>query len=128
MRDLRSNVDAAVSLAPAARNASANGAAVDLQGYDAAMALAHFGTWTDGSHTPSLEESDDGTSFTAIASNDLQGAFAAVTSAAGNSSIQRVGYLGRKRYVRAVMTVSGATTGAVAAIAIVRGVPHRAAV
>lgn len=128
MRDLKSNVDVAVSLAPAARSASANGAAVDLQGFDAAIATAHFGNWTDGSHTPSLEESDDGSSFTAVAADDLQGAFAAVTSAAGNSSVQRVGYLGRKRYVRAVMTVSGATTGAVAAVAVVRGVPHRAAI
>jgi hypothetical protein len=94
MRDLKSNIDVAVSLAPAARNATANGAAVDLQGFDAAMAMAHFGNWTDGSHTPALEESDDGASFTAVAASDLQ----------------------------------GATTGAVAAVALVRGVPHRAAI
>jgi hypothetical protein len=125
MRDLKNNIDAALSLSPAARTATANGAGVDLQGYEAAAALVQFGTWTDGTHTPSLQESDDNSSFTTVAAADLTGAFTAVSSGGGSNTVQRVGYIGAKRYVRGVLTVSGATTGAVSAIAIVRGVSAR---
>ena len=115
----------AISLSPAARTATANGAGVDLQGYEAAAAIVQFGTWTDGTHTPSLQESDDNSAFSAVAAADLTGAFTAVSSGGGSNTVQRVGYIGAKRYVRGVMTVSGATTGAVSAIAIVRGVSAR---
>jgi hypothetical protein len=125
MRDLKSNIDAALSLAPAARTATAQGSAVDLQGYDGAAALVQFGTWTDGTHTPSLEESDDGSAFTAVVAADLVGAFTAVSGSGGSNSVQRVGYIGRKRYLRAVLTVSGATTGALTAASILRGIAHR---
>jgi hypothetical protein len=121
MRDLKSNLDAALSLAPAARAATANGAAVDLQGFGAAVALVQFGAWTDGTHTPELQESDDGASFAAVAAADLIGAFSAVASAAGQNSVQRVGYRGGKRYLRGVIAVSGATTGALASFAVLRG-------
>lgn len=122
-RDLRSNIDAANSLPPAARIATANGSGVDLRGYESAMALVHFGTWTDGTHTPSLQESDDNSTFTAVAAADQQGSFTAVSSAGGNNTVQRVGYVGAKRYTRVIMTVAGATTGAVSSATIVRGQP-----
>jgi hypothetical protein len=122
-RDLRSNMDAVHTLAPAARAATANGVSVDLRGFEGAMAVVHFGTWTDGTHTPSLEESNDGTTFTAVAAADLIGSFSAVTSAAGNNTVQRVGYSGSRRFIRVTMTVATATTGATSSAAIVRGNP-----
>jgi len=125
MRDLKNNVDAAISLSPAARNATANGTGVDLQGYEGAMALVQFGTWTDGTHTPSLQDSDDNSAFSAVAAGDMLGSFTAVSSGGGSNTVQRVGYIGAKRYVRGVMTVSGATTGALSAIALARGVAAR---
>jgi hypothetical protein len=125
MRDLRNNIDAVISLSPAARNATANGAGVDLQGFEGAVALAQFGNWTDGVHTPSLQESDDNSTFANVAAADMLGSFAAVSSGAGANTVQRVGYIGAKRYVRAVMTVSGATTGALSAVTLARGVAAR---
>ena len=125
MRDLKNNIDVALSLSPAARTATANGGGVDLQGFEAAAAVVQFGTWTDGTHTPSLQESDDNSAFTAVAAADLTGGFTAVSGAGGSNTVQRVGYVGAKRYLRGVMTIAGATTGAVSAIAIVRGVPAR---
>lgn len=122
-RDMKSNVDAAISLSPAARNASANGTGVDLRGYDAAECILQFGTWTDGTHTPKLQESDDNSSFSDVTAGDLQGSFTPVSSAGGSNTVQRVGYIGVKRYVRAVMTVAGATTGAVSAAVIARAAP-----
>jgi hypothetical protein len=120
MRDIRSNVDVAQTFAPAARTATASGSSVDLQGYDAAMFEFSAGAWTDGSHTPSAEHSDDNTTWTACAASDLQGAFAAVTAAPGGNTVQRVGYVGGKRYVRGKSTVTGATTGMLFGMNVVR--------
>jgi hypothetical protein len=121
MRDLYNRVDAAASLHPAARSASANGTGVDLQGYEACEVVVEFGAWTDGTHTPKIQESDDNTTFTDVAAADQLGSFTAVSSAAGQNAVQRVGYRGSKRYLRVVMTVAGATTGALSAAQVLRG-------
>lgn len=121
MRDIKTVVDAAQSLTPAARTASANGTGANLQGYGSAMAIVAFGTITDGTHTPKLQESDDNSSFSDVAAADLNGSFSAGTSGAGGSAVQRVGYIGAKQYIRVVMTVAGATTGALSSAEIVRG-------
>lgn len=117
MRDIKSVVGANVSLSPAARNASANGSAQDLQGYEAAMVVVQCGAITDGTHTPKVQESDDNSTFTDVAASDLVGAFVQCTA----NSVQRAGYIGSKRYIRAVMTVAGATTGALSSAVILPG-------
>jgi hypothetical protein len=96
---------------------------VDLRGFEGAMIVVNYGTWTDGTHTPSLLESDDNTTYTAIAATDLQGSFTALTSATGNNTTHRVGYIGMKRFIRPTMTVATATTGALSAISVIRGTP-----
>lgn len=123
-KDIASNVDVALSLHPAARAATGTGTAVDLQGYSSAMAVVNFGTWTDGTHTPSLQHSDDGTTYSDAGTDGaLQGTFAAASSTATDRGVQRVGYIGSKRYVRGLLTVSGGTTGALSSFNIVRGHP-----
>lgn len=119
MRDLKNNVQSVTSLVPNSYTASANGAGVDLQGFDATMVSFVVGTVTDGTHTPSVEESSDNSVFAPVAAADLIGSFAALTS----STNQTVGYRGGKRYVRAVSTVAGATTGGKYAAVVVRGRP-----
>ena len=42
--------------------------------------------------------------------------------------MQRVSYIGNKRYIRAVLTVASATNGAVAGVLVVRGNPASAPV
>ena len=116
-RDLKSNIDIVTSLAPAARTATASGSGVDLRGYESAVATFITGTVTDGTHTPSVEESDDDSTYTAVASADLLGSLAALAS----NVVQRVGYRGGSRYIRAKITVSGASTGAVDAALVIRG-------
>jgi hypothetical protein len=122
-RDLFNITEAEQSLRPAARTASANGAGVDLKGFHSALVIIDVGLRTDGSHTFELQESDDNTTFTAVADADLQGTEPAVTSAATDEVIYELGYLGGKRYLRVIVTVSGATTGAVYGASIVRGHP-----
>jgi hypothetical protein len=74
------------------------------------------GTITDGTHTPKLQESDDNATFTDVAAGDLEGTFAVLATGVN----QHVGYKGRKRYLRAVITVAGATTGGIYGAAIIR--------
>lgn len=98
-----------VSLNPGAKTATANGTGVDLQGKYAAEVVFLVGTITDGTHTPSLDESDDNSTFTACAAADMSGSLAVLAS----NTVRIVGYLGSKRYIRAKSTVAGATTGGV---------------
>lgn len=124
MRDLKDNIDVVQSIAPLSAvraTGTATGAAVDLQGYDAAMAVYNIGAWTDGTHTPSLQDSPDGTTYTAVPASNLQGSFTAVSGTAGQSTVQRVGYIGPNRYLRGFLVGAGITTGVPSDMTIVRG-------
>lgn len=124
MRDLKSNILAQPSLNPAAEiDATATGTGVDLRGYDSATALVHIGTVT-GTWTPSLEESDDDSTYSAVDAADLIGEFEAVTTANDNA-VQEVGYRGNARYIRVVLTETATGTAFVAG-SIVLGHPHQA--
>lgn len=124
MRDIKNNLSEATSLAPAARTATANGTGVDLKGFGAAEVLFVVGAITDGTHTPSVMESDDDSTYTTVADADLEGTLAAL---AANTN-QVVGYKGSKRYIRGTSTVSGATTGGVYAAVVIRALPDVAPV
>ena len=121
VRDIKNNLDSASTLEPALRaTGTANGTGVDLQGYGAAMVVVHFGAYTNGTHTPSLEHSDDNSSFSAASASDMDGSFTAVSASAAGTT-QRVGYRGSKRYIRAVMTVASGATGCYSSAVVVRG-------
>lgn len=82
------------------------------------------GTITDGTHTPKVQESDDNSTFTDVASTDLAGtALVAITA----NSVQRISYVGNKRYIRVATTVSGTTTGGMYTASVLRGYPSRGA-
>lgn len=121
MRDLYNDVGYTQSLAPAARNATANGTGVDVNGFSGAVFVISVGTWTDGTHTFDMQESDDNSTFTSVAAGQLQGTEPVVSSAGTASKVYKVGYLGSKRYLRVAVTVAGATTGAVYGAAIMTG-------
>lgn len=119
--DLNKDIASATSLAPAVRTTSANGTGVDLQNYGACAIIWNVGTITDGTHTPTVEESDNNSTWTAVAAADLSGTLAALTS----NTNQEVGYTGLKRYVRAVTTITGSpSTGGAYAALVVRGRPR----
>jgi len=129
IRDLARNVKVEQTLAPAARtNGTANGTGIDLRGFDSAMIVVSFGACADGTHTPSVQHSMDDTTYTNAAASDLDGSFTAVTSSSGSNAVQAVGYIGPQRYVRAVITTSGATSGALSAACVIAGNPRNAPV
>jgi hypothetical protein len=120
------------SLSPAARatNGSVDGTTVDMQGtrnwFRVAMLIVVAGPITDGTHTVTLQDSEDGaTGWVDVPADAREGAFPALTTADSNTA-RRVGYLGRRRYVRARITTTGApaTTpvgGIIGAVILLRG-------
>ncbi len=130
IRDLLRTIFVTPSLAPAARtNGTFTGSTVDLRGYDAAVITVTFGTWTDGTHTPSVLQSMDSVTFVpCVYGTDLDATtnLAAVSSSAGSNTVQQIGYIGSMRYLAVVMTVSGATTGAVSSAQVISGYPRNA--
>ncbi|MFE2046636.1 hypothetical protein ACFXAZ_38145 [Streptomyces sp. NPDC059477] len=131
-RTVYNHVRARATLAITARTAAANGTAVDrkLSGaagtnewFGAAMLLVHTGTITDGTHAITLEVSDDNASWSAAPAADLQGTLPTI-AAANDDTVYETGYTGTARYLRAVTTPSGTTTGGVYGATILLGFPN----
>ncbi|WP_085044323.1 hypothetical protein [Ensifer aridi] len=123
-RDLYNHLSPVQSIAPGAKTATVNGTGVDLRDHASAIVLFDIGAWTDGTHTPKIQESDDNVTYTDVAAENLQGAFTAISGEGHANAVQKVGYIGNKRYIRAHTTVAGATTGAVYGASVVRGLPR----
>lgn len=110
-------------LTPAARTTAGNGSTVDRYrngGYFALTLMLLPGLWTDGTHGFVIQESADNSTWTTVAATDLLydananssgGTFTSITAA--TTTVQRIDYIGRQRYVRVNNTASGTTTGAV---------------
>lgn len=116
MRDLYSRLALAVSLVPAVQAATLKGSAVDLQGYNSAMLAINCGAIAgSGLYVMSLQESDTTTDgdFSDVAAADMQGTLPA--SLAENTAY-KIGYIGNKRYVRAVITKTSGTSIAAGAV------------
>jgi hypothetical protein len=124
MKDLKNQLDAVNSIDPDDYTATVNGMGIDLQGYESSAVVFSVGTVTDGTHTPKIQESNDNSIWNDVPIVDQEGMLSDLVS----DTNQRVGYKGAKRYVRSVVTTSGATTGAQAASLVLRGIPHRAPV
>lgn len=97
-------------LVPAARTSTANGTGIDLLGVQSNLIVFTVGAITDGTHTPKLQESSDNSSWSDVAAADQVGTLAALTA----NTNQQVSYIGKLRYVRPVVTVTGSpSTGGV---------------
>ena len=120
MRDLKNNIGVVQSLAPAARDADANGTGVDLQGFESATIVIDMGA--EGITLSStnkieieLEHSDDNSTFTDVTSSadvigatpDSSGVIATFDANTEIPAVATVGYIGGKRYIRAIANFSG---------------------
>lgn len=127
--NLRNNLLAKLALAPALRTTSANGVTIDRAEDDCFFQDALFaiqsGAITDGTHTVSFEDSDDGSTWAATTA--LQGTPPAIGSS--NDNVQyAIAYTGLKRYVRVVVTAAGTTTGGIVGATAILGNPRSAPV
>lgn len=127
MRDLKSNIKVVQSLVPISRTAAGNGLGVDTTGFNSVLVSFICGA-IGGTSTPTftfeVQESADNSTFTAVADVDLRGTEPVVTAAGVAAT---VGYIGYKRYVRAILkTVSGTTPTLDCAAAVILGLPTAA--
>lgn len=90
-----------LSIYPALYATAHNGDAyVDISGYEAVRIQIFSGTITDGTlATFELKESDDHSTFTAVADADLLGS-ESTFAAAEDNILKEFGYIGSKRYLR----------------------------
>lgn len=110
-----------------------HGADTNLAGYDGCTFYFIPISYTDGTHTFTIEEADDNgsgspSSYSSVASTDLVAWTATSTtsftpvrvgasqpaaySSSSNFIYQRVGYIGGKQWVRCSVSTSGTSTGA----------------
>jgi hypothetical protein len=122
MRALKLDLSVASSVRHDRQASAANGSTVDLSGYEGAMALLDVAALggTSPTATYQLQESDDGSTFSAVSTTDLGGdTQPAAFSAAGTVTL---GYYGSKRYLRWALTaLSGTSPTVTASGTIVRG-------
>lgn len=123
LNDLENSFTGGVSIQPALRTATATGQGVDLSSGDGqAFAVVIGGTYTDGTHAVTLQESkNDGTADEHTAA-DAYAAIAdtvSITNVTG-TSLQIVTFRPSKPWVRAVLTVTGSpATGAIVGVLII---------
>ena len=120
MQDLKNNIGVVQSLAPAERSSDANGTGVDLQGFESATVVIDMGAEgitlsTTNKIEIELEHSDDDSTYTDVTSSadvigatpDSSGVIATFDANGEAPAIASVGYIGGKRYIRAVANFSG---------------------
>lgn len=113
MRDLVHNLGLQQLIAPAVQSATITSAGVDLLNFNSAMVVFNTGAIAgSGDFTAKLQESDDNAAFNDLDPADQIGALPA--SLAQNAAV-KVGYIGNKRYLRAVATKNSGTSIALGA-------------
>lgn len=124
MRDLHNNLVAEPSIDPKsiATDTTTKGSGVDLQGFEAAEVVFISGTLTDGAYACKIQESDDDVDgdYADVAAGDLLGSEPSF-AATDDSKVKTVGYIGTKRWLRAVITSTGTTSGGLLAATVVKG-------
>lgn len=137
MRDLVNNISSVHTVGPAVLNATTNGSAVDLRGFNSAAILVEVGiggiTFTGTNRVDFiLQDSDDGsTGWNAVAAQFITGVsgvtngiIRSLVAAHAAPSVVEAGYIGTKRFIRAVPTFGGThATGTPMAVTVVRGHP-----
>lgn len=127
MKDTFHDTTVVASLAPAVQAATLKGGNVDLVGFGSALMVVDTGAIaSDGDYGIAIQHSDTTTDgdFDDVDAADLIGSLPATLEA---SKVYRQGYIGKKRYIRAVITKAGGTSIAAGAV-FVLGSPHLAPV
>ena len=126
------------SLAPAVRDADANGTGVDIQGYENVAIVVDSGIegiTLSGTNKIEfeLEHSDDDSTYVDASSADVNGTlganglFLTLDDNAESPQISEIEYLGTKRYVRVVANFSGTHgTGTPISAFVILGKPRHA--
>lgn len=135
MRDIYSGVLVKASLKPALRAATATGTAVDRADgtnysmFQDALIVLNSGVVTDGTHTFTIEDSDDNSTWATVAAGFLEGDTPPAIITTNDDTVYETRYTGGKRYLRVVSTITGSpSTGGLYDAMVVLSNPRRAAV
>lgn len=110
--EIASQAKVAISIAPAVQKANTTGSAVDLSDGMEASVIITVGAYVDTTFTFKLQESDDNSSYSDVASSDIYGTAISVTADSAAAQTGIIGYKGFKRYIKVVATKGGtASTG-----------------
>lgn len=137
MRDLANRIVPVSSIAPVVQAADVNGTGVDLIGFNSAtvvVASGVEGVTLSGSvfFEIILEDSDDDSTYTAVTSNasvtngsvSSTGVFLTLNANGETPQVSEIGYIGGKRYIRAVIDQTGTMgTGTPFSITVIKGNP-----
>lgn len=102
-------VTASINPQTIASNTTVNGTGVDVGQASEILCTWGVGARTDGTYTPTLQESADNSSWSNVAAADMQGAPAAISAA---NTLQQVAYLGTRQFVRWSIASTSVTSGA----------------
>lgn len=110
-RDLDSRITESLVLAPVSvtSNTTRNSSWVDCANVRYVEFIHFGGSITDGTYTPAIQESDDQSTITSVATGRIIGGLTALS--AGNT-VHSIGVQPTKRYVRLQSTSASTSTGA----------------
>ena len=111
-----SRVVASIPMAAIATDATTNGTGVAWGRFRSVMAVIWSGTVTDGTFTFEVQDSDDNSSYAAVADAYLEGAEPALTA---SDTVVVIGYKGTRKYLRVVCVSTATTSGGVVGALIV---------
>ena len=142
MFDLKNNIELVESLNAIVKAADTNCTGIDTQGFNSSMVIVNVGapgitfSATDKVDII-LEDSSDNSTFTAVTDNnyvtggtvDSSGIFQVVDADGETGKTYGIGYVGGKRYIRAVIDIVGThSTGTIYGAVVVKGTPISAPV
>ena len=123
--DAYSNVATVLALAPSVKTAAGDGVTIDRKGYGGLLFVVNTGAIAGaGDFSAKVQESANGTDWTDADAEDVLGKFPATFAA---TSAYRVSYIGKQRYARVSLTMTGGTSIAAGAVAVLT-LPHMAPV
>ncbi len=126
MQSLYGHLKNVLNLAPISVTATGTSSTVDMQGFSSCMFLLLVGafTFTSGNKmTIAIQESDDGTTFTAVADADLlsvesTGVHRVLDGTEDAGTINEFHYQGTKRYLQMKYTETGTVDVPLAVLAV----------
>jgi hypothetical protein len=103
----------ALNIASIATNTTTAGSSIDTKGFESLTLFFELGDRTDGTFLPLVQDSDDNSTFADVIDQFLIGTEAEALLNTANT-VKSIGYVGKKRYVKASIVSSAVTSGATA--------------
>ena len=124
-KDLKSSLNVSVGLnfQTIATDTTTNGVIIDTVGNESLTFGLITGTITDGDYAVTIQHGDDSglSDATTAGSDDLIGTLPSFTDNGDDDKAAIVGYVGKKRYVRANIVSTNTTSGGVVGVVAIKG-------